>query len=268
MTYMKIVSAILSMSVLSVAAVAARESVSQEPSTLWSGPADSTIPEASLANAKDHDIDLLKTNFKPGLHIVPLSQSWFTGELAITMKRQIAEQTTKGFHVASGDQVPDISRAVSASKHLRQGEKFVGKRYASLAEIRPRLFADPIGIDRTPLASARFIEAGTAGGVENGLWTGIARYFDAPGIGLVMLEELDYGVTKASVTMVEEWINADVNGHPAIAKTARTTDGRVLVSVGWMTDHMSYSLLLEPVNPDDIEVNQQALLDIARNLGS
>jgi hypothetical protein len=184
------------------------------------------------------------------------------------MKRQIAEQATQGFHVVSGDQVPDISRALSASKHARQGEKFVGKRYASLAEIRPRLYADPIAIDRTPLATARFIEAGTAGGVENGLWTGIARYFDVPGVGLVMLEELDHGIAKASVTMVEEWINADVKGHPAIAKTARTTDGRVLVSVAWMTDRMSYSLLLEPVNPDDTAANQRALLDIARNLGS
>jgi hypothetical protein len=268
MTNMKLTTATLAFGVFSLAMVAALANASQDPATPSSGPTNQAIPPAMVARAKEQGIDLLKTEHKPGLRIVPMSESWFTGELAATMKRQIAEQTSKGFHVVPGEQVPNIARALSASKNMISGAQFEGRRYTSLAEIRPRLFADPIAIDRTPLATARFIEAGTAGGVENGLWTGVARYFDVPGVGVLMLEELDYAVAKASVTMIEEWINTDVNGHPAIAKTAHTADGRVLVSVGWMTDRMSYSLLLEPAKPDDTEGNQRVLLEIARNLGS
>jgi hypothetical protein len=267
MTYSKL-TAVLAFGALSFAIATTNASTTQNPSVFTAGPDGPVVPASLIASANEEGIDLLKTDFKPGLHIMPMSATWHTGERAATLKRQIAEQARQGFHIASGDQVPNIAGALRASKNLIPGEKFVGKRYTSLTEIRPRLFADPITIDHTPLATARFIEAGTAGGIQDGLWTGIARYFDVPGVGLVMLEELDYAVTKASVTMIEELINTDVNGHPATAKTAHTTDGRVLVSVGWMTDRMSYSLLLEPAKPDDTEGNQRVLLEIARNLGS
>ena len=245
------------------------ESVTYDRPQSLSGYSDTpAIDKETVEVARREDIDLAKATFTPGVHRVSLAESWFVGSRLDVIRQQIAEQAGKGFHRAPDEEVPSLSRALaSAPLVATELDRILDKRYASIADVRPKLRNEPIDISGTQLEAARFLEAGTAGGWENGKWTGIARYFDVPGVGLMMLQEIDFAASRASITLINELVNADVNGAPAIAKTARTPTGRTLVSVGWMTDRMSYSLMWEPVRPDRIRENQEELIQLARGLG-
>jgi len=226
------------------------------------------IDKETVEVARREDIDLTKATFTPGVHRVSLAESWFLGSRLDAIRKQIAEQAENGFHHAPDEEVPALSRALaSVPLAATELDRILDKRYSSITDIRPRLRNEPIDISGTQLETALFIEAGTAGGWENGKWTGLARYFDVPGAGLMMLQEIDFAASRASLTLINELVNADVNGAPAIAKTAKTPTGRTLVSVGWMTDRMSYSLMWEPVRPDRIRENQEELIQLARRLG-
>lgn len=226
------------------------------------------IDPVMARNAIGQGIDLTKANTKPGLRTISLDESWFVGARLETIKKQLAEQAKNGYYNASDEEVPDLSRAIAPSPvATNELDRVLEKRYSSMTAIRPKLHAEPISIHGTRLEASRFIEAATAGGWEDGVWTGLARYFEVPDLGLIKLEEIDFAASKASVSLIRELVTSDVNGRPAIAKTARTPNGRTLVSVAWMTDSMSYSLMLQPLRPDRIHENQNSLEALARRLG-
>ena len=229
-------------------------------------PGDFNPEQKELAIASG--IDFAKMKFDKGVHIVPLEDSQFVGPLADDMARSILEQKEKGFHTVANVRVRDLRQAVLKSGPDTGGDaRTPMRRFASTSDVRPGLLAEPRPIVGTQLESARFVEATTAGGLKEGKWTGLSRVFDVAGLGLVVFDEVDYVASEASITVIEEWINVDVNGHPGIAKTARSEDGRTLVSVAWTTDRFSLSLMLQPTFPDNVESNQQALLAIARDIG-
>jgi hypothetical protein len=111
------------------------------------------------------------------------------------------------------------------------------------------------------------VEATTAGGVSDGRWSGVTRSWDMAGLGFVRLDESEYRETGGSITLVKEWLNSEVNGHPAMLKTMRSDDGATLVSISWVTDSTDFRLDLQPVHADAVEENQQTLLKLARSLG-
>ena len=67
--------------------------------------------------------------------------------------------------------------------------------------------------------------------------------------------------------MVKEWVNADVNGHPATIKTSRDDEGATRVSLGWVTDSTVFRLDLQPIDGAALQRNREALLAMARALG-
>jgi hypothetical protein len=213
------------------------------------------------------DIDVKKMAIDPGLQVRPLADSWISGDLKALMAQRIADQRRHGYYIVEESRLPGLAAAVAVAKTQPAGGPFLGKRYASLQSLRAHLHADPISLGGSLLAGAPLLDAGTAGGLVHGHWTGAERYFDVPELGIVMLEEQNMALVNGSIGMIEEWINADVNGRPAVSTTKRSPTGRTLVSVAWNTHEASYVLRLEPLHPEELARNQSALLDIARKLG-
>ncbi|PTR34783.1 hypothetical protein C8J98_10140 [Luteibacter sp. OK325] len=212
-------------------------------------------------------LDLARLPSSPGLHIVALGDSPFVGPIAQRMRQEIAEQASVGSYISDSGEVPDLRQATRTAQPALASTSLFGKRYHSLADIRPHLRYTPISLSGTLLESHPMVEATTAGGVSDGRWSGVTRSWDVAGLGFVRLDESEYRETGGSITLVKEWLNSEVNGHPATLKTMRSDDGATLVSISWVTESTDFRLDLQPVHVDAVEANQQTLLKLARSLG-
>lgn len=166
------------------------------------------------------------------------------------------------------------SRLSSAPWHNKSDKSLPSSRmapsdrpYQSLASIRPHLRYEPISVKGTILQNVRLVEATTGGGLLDGRWTGVSRSWEVAGLGYVQLEESEYRESGGSITLIKEWVNADVNGSPGSVQTKRERRGKTLVSLDWVTDNTAFRLDLQPLDPNAVKANQEALLALARSLG-
>lgn len=227
----------------------------------------SMLSRAQLAQALDEGVDLTKTDFRPGLHIIPLAESWSTEDQAAAAKEQIKQQQEQGFYRAGAKEIMDVPAALKSDASRRSSRVPRHDRsFTSLEEISPRLAVTPVDLGTSKLSAATLVELRLAGGFVNGHWTGLTRTFDVRDLGFVVLNETDHAAGKESVSIIKEWLNIDVNGHPGTAKTARDSKGRTMVVVGWANERKIYSLRLQPINPEQLDLNQARLLEIARGL--
>ena len=141
------------------------------------------------------------------------------------------------------------------------------RSFASLDDIGPRLAVKPAHLGTSALSSVTASDLRVAGGFVDGKWTGLTRTFDLPDLGTVVLNETDHVAGKESVSVVEEWLNTTVNGHRGTVKTARDRKGLTTVIVGWIDERKIYSLRLQPIKPEQTEINQTRLLELARQIG-
>jgi hypothetical protein len=224
-------------------------------------------PETIEAAKKD-GLDLARLPTSPGLHIVSLNDSPFVGQVAERVRSEIAQQASIGSYTAENGVVPDLRLASQAVEPTRGASSRLDKRYRSLVEILPHLRYAPISVTGTRLEHVPMIEATTAGGIVDGRWSGVTRSWDVPGLGFIQLDESEYQESGGSITLVKEWLNTEVNGHPATVRTMQSSDGATLVSVAWVNESTDFRLDLQPVNRDATEANQQAMLELARGLGA
>lgn len=224
-----------------------------------------TLSRAQVQKAHDEGVDLGKINPAPGLHIVPLNESWSTPEHADVERKQIEQQHSGGFYSAEIGEFSNMRVATTAATehgHVPRHDR----AFASLTEVKHDLLVKPIGLGSSDLSTASLLDVRLGGSHVRGKWTGVARSFDVPELGLVILNETDHAAGKESVTMIKEWVNIEVNGQPGTAKTARDASGRTLVTVGWANTRKLYSLQLQPLHPEAHAANQAKLLEIARKL--
>ncbi|SEP10374.1 hypothetical protein SAMN02800692_3692 [Luteibacter sp. UNC138MFCol5.1] len=225
-----------------------------------------TFSRVEVDAALDAGVDLRKFDPTPGLHTVPLSDTWSTPEQAKVIKKQIDEQRSRGYYLAENHAVPDLRAAVRAAASQRGYIPRHDRTFHSLTEIQNDILVKPIHLGTSALSSASLLEVRLGGNYLEGKWTGLSRTFEVADLGLVILEERDHAASKDSVTVVQEWVNTDVNGQQASMRTARSTSGRTLVSVSWENHRKLYSLELQPLRIEAGEANQARLLEIARKL--
>jgi hypothetical protein len=229
--------------------------------------ATSLVPPAASRDAQAEGIDLSKMNVSPGVHIVDLANSPFNGPAAEKVVRELGEQARLGSYTADVP-IPDLRGTVTSGKRRsRRSVNALDRSYASIAEARPHLQFEPAPIKGSRLEDARLLDVATGGGIKDGRWSGVTRTWDVAGLGTVRLDESEFKETGGSITVVREWLNAAVRGRPATVKTMRSTDGKVLVSVSWLSDTTDYRLDLQPLDATATKANEGALLALANQLG-
>ncbi|MGF6711733.1 hypothetical protein QFZ41_002697 [Luteibacter sp. W1I16] len=224
------------------------------------------LSRAQIQQTLDQGVDLGKINATPGLHVVPLNESWSTPGQAEVERKQIDQQRSRGFYLAEAGEVVDVRARMKAAATERGKLPRHDKAFRSLKDVRKDLLVNPAELGTSELSSATLMEVRLGGSYVNGKWTGVARTFEVPGLGLIVLNETDHAAGKESVTLIQEWMNIDVNGQSGTAKTARDASGRTLVTVGWVNERKIYSMRLQPLHPETHEANQARLLEIARKL--
>ncbi len=146
-------------------------------------------------------------------------------------KKEIEEMKSKGQIDSSDESISYIDKAVSS---ISTGQNNSVK---SIDRISAHLQVTPAYIQGAHLLGA------TPSGVktESG-WTGVNRVFQVPKLGVVMLEEINYVASGGGLVMIEEAINQDINGHPAILRVKNSQSGKSITELTWATDHKIYNL--------------------------
>lgn len=234
-------------------------------STLVDVPAQSGNSSAvsdDTSATSEGDLDISRIPMSPGLHVVPLNESPFVGALAAKIEQDIAEQSSRGVHTA--EDIPDVRASLA---HVRSSALGGNEEvFTTLSQVKPHLYYEPASISQTLLEGLPLVDVSTAGGNRDGRWTGLSRSWEVAGLGLVQLDESEYADGGGSVTVIKEWLNTDINGQPGTIQTMRGPDGATQVSLGWVTDHKVMRLNLQPVDPDALAPNQEALLTMARSI--
>lgn len=79
------------------------------------------------------------------------------------------------------------------------------------------------------------------------------------------VEEFDYVLSNGSGGMIREFINADVNGNPAIYLVKKTRGGKWSSELAWMTDNKRFFVIVSKQIKMD-SPKYRTLLDFARSL--
>jgi hypothetical protein len=93
-------------------------------------------------------------------------------------------------------------------------------------------------------------------------WTGLTRIYRIGPSSWVMLEEMDLDAMQASVVILRESINSEVNGSPALLRSTGEAHVPSLTALTWIANGKRYSL------KTNLPANQagERLLAIARGM--
>jgi len=191
----------------------------------------------------------------PGIVVKALDEQPVPDMLKNMARKEIAQMAERGYVDAPDDAIGYIEKA----------QQNVGAALKPWPETQGKLKMKPASIQGKEFESAgmRLLGAATSGTLTPEGWTGLTRLFVARGIGVVMLEEIDYVAAGGGLMMIKEAINEDINGRPAILRVKKGQGGKALTELTWATDNKIYTLSTNSAvqgNP------RTAFLDLARQL--
>lgn len=135
------------------------------------------------------------------------------------------------------------------------------RKQRSDAVLRSRLPNPPSTLHGTPLATARLIGMEPTGSLNGVKSSGLSRYFDLRGVGIVSFNEDNFRTCGARIEAFVEAQNTHVNGAPAQMYRSADSQGRGEVTLSWASSEKLYRL--SAVGNDDVEGKEHALHDIA-----
>jgi hypothetical protein len=95
-------------------------------------------------------------------------------------------------------------------------------------------------------AKSKLVAAVPSGTLINDAWTGLDRFFEVAGIGVIRLAEQDLGASQGKFYMLKEAVNARINGKPAISKVFVDENGQFIEEVVWVSGNKFYMLTYGP----------------------
>lgn len=120
----------------------------------------------------------------------------------------------------------------------------------------------PLNASASRLGSAKLVAERVAVGKSPQGWAGQTRLFSLGSGQWAILDEVDLLAAGASVKIIAEAINSDVNGAPASMHTERAPDGRQVATISWIAGNRSIRLTVGTKDSDA----RASLIEIARLL--
>lgn len=185
----------------------------------------------------------------PGLYIKPLDEMNVPESFKQIAQDEINQMATNGFVKTNKEHLGYINKIFTGKYNELPDNAPAEYDFAitarPLEELRPFLAVNPANI---PLKQFRIKDKGSlaAGSITDNGWTTLIRLMNVPGVGRVALEEHDYTASGGGISLIEEAINADVNGNPAILRLKQSGDKkRSTTELFWVTDSKSYRMVTD-----------------------
>ncbi|MCF6322743.1 MAG: hypothetical protein L3J89_00205 [Gammaproteobacteria bacterium] len=189
-----------------------------------------------------------------GITILPLEQHSVPDVLKTQAKLEFTQIKEKGFIDVTEDAVSYLDKANENKE----------RQLKSMADISSVLTIIPASLDASVLGQATLLGASASGGHTEEGWTGLNRVFVVKKFGLIGLEELDFLVSEGGVAFIEEAINQDVNGFPAILSVKQSRSEKGLSELTWATDQKIFTLSTNRALKTQKSIKQ--FIDIARSI--
>ena len=154
--------------------------------------------------------------------------------------------------------VTAVEQMLADASQARLG-RAAARQHAALAE---RLTFAEARVGSTSLAKLTPAVSLPAGNNLASGWTGLTRIYRIGPSSWVMLEEMDLDAMQASVVILRESINSEVNGSPALLRSTGEAHDPSLTALTWIANGKRYSL------KTNLPANQagERLLAIARGM--
>lgn len=189
-----------------------------------------------------------------GVTILPLEQHPVPDMLKTQAKLEFTQMKKRGYIDATEDAVSYLDRAKENKK----------KRLKAMVDISSKLKITPASLDASSLKQATLLGASASGGYTEEGWTGLNRIFIVPNLGIVGLKELDFLASQGGMVFIEEAINQEVNGRPAILSVKQSRSKKGLSELTWATDRKIFTLSTNRALKTQKSIDQ--FVDIARNI--
>ena len=167
-----------------------------------------------------------------GITILPLDKHPVPDVMKTQARLELKEMSERGY-------VDSTEEAVS---YLDKAKQNKDNRLKPMKEVAPKLKIVPANIASSALGNANFLGAAASGGHTEEGWTGLDRVFVVPKLGIVGLNEIDYIESQGGMAFIEEAINQEVNGFPAILRVKQSRSKKGLTELTWATDRKIYTL--------------------------
>lgn len=190
-----------------------------------------------------------------GILIEPLDNQPVPEILKNQARKEIEQMAESGYVEAPDEMI----------NYMENAQKSQDGSVKPWQEVRSTLKITPSTIQGRDFEAAelKMMGAGTGGILTPEGWTAVTRIFVIPGIGLAMLEEIDYVASGGGLILIKEAINQDINGSPAIFRVKKSHRGKVITELTWATDKKIYHLSLNSAAQGKA---RGAFLDFARSI--
>ena len=142
----------------------------------------------------------------------------------------------------------------------------VPRTQRSASEPRQRLPQPPSSQEASVLGPAELIGMEPSGALEGGRSSGLSRFFQLEGVGVVEFSENNFVAAGTHIEVIAEAQNTTVKGAPAHVKKSADSAGRTRVELAWTGDSKTYSLIATGERGSDVERNARVLHDIAADI--
>lgn len=175
----------------------------------------------------------------PGIRTRPLAQLDLKQADKQALRERLMRRDPHGNEDASAERISDVFASV---------QKAIGEAAENPAW-RKRAAADglsfsPMSVSATRLGSARLVAERAAVAKSPSGWTGLTRVYSLGAGQWAILDELDIAASGASVDVVAEAINTDVNGTPASLNIEHGPDGCKVATLAWISGGKSIRLMI------------------------
>jgi len=183
-----------------------------------------------------------------GVHIVPLSEQNVPDAFRSVRADNIYQMKTNGYI--------EVKRLSNNNAEIQKSGK---RQLKPLNELRRNLAIEPSKLTdiSQKFPDLRMLGARQTGSLVDGKSTGIFHLMVVPELGLVGLNEVDYMLSNGGISLIEEAINYNVNGKPAVLTVKRTKANDGESELIWATDRKIY-----PLTTDRAVVGRQSVNEL------
>ncbi|KFI22900.1 hypothetical protein [Nitrosococcus oceani] len=161
-------------------------------------------------------------------------------------RNEIVQMKSLGYVDAPEETISYIDKAIQTLNNngkSPEADNNKEKELRPFQEIQPTLKVNP-SLLLNFNEKIQMLGAAPGGALTPEGWSSLTRVFVIPKLGTLMLEENDYIASGGGLTMIEEAVNQDINGHPAIFRIKKSQDGKSVTELTWATDRKIYNLSL------------------------
>lgn len=148
-------------------------------------------------------------------------------------------QTVKGFYNHMNMAKTLVASQLPGNAQQQNGGKRAPEVHKDLSTLK-------LTFKEASFNRGKLIAAAPSGTMIDNAWTGLDRFFQIDGVGMVRLSESDLTASKGKFYMLKTAVNTHVNGKHAISNVFTDDEGQSIEEILWVHGNKLFKLTFGP----------------------